>query len=321
MIGVRKNVRKAQSVDLDFIKLHGAGNDFVFIEDFSCDIELRPDQVAWLCDRHFGIGADGIILVRSPENPSCAAYMHYINSDGSLAEMCGNGVRCFAKFLVDRGYVSAESGQLVAETRAGERRISFETDDFGKLTQATVDMGIPEFSPSAIPTLLEANAETESGTSYVREASLESPWGWFSFTCVSMGNPHAVCFLDDMDGLPDELFSDSRDKSLETFDIERAGAFFEASPVFPERANIEFAVVGSHALTMRVFERGCGETLACGTGACATHVAAALTGRAGRSNELVLRGGTLSIEWCADGHVLMTGPARESFSGTIHLPA
>lgn len=307
-------------MDLDFVKLHGAGNDFIFIDDFSREIELTTDQVSWLCDRHFGIGADGVILVRPSSKPGCAAYMHYINSDGSLAEMCGNGVRCFAKYLVDRGYVQADAGNFIAETLAGERPISFEVDGRNKLVSATVDMGKPKLDPATVPTVLEANAKFVDGTPFVREAPLDSPWGAFSFTCVSMGNPHAICFIEDMERLPDELFTDPRDKSLVTFDIDRVGAFYEAHPAFPERANIEFAVAGPKKIDMRVYERGCGETLACGTGACATGVAAALTERSGRTNDVHLRGGTLGIEWLDNDHVLMTGPAEESFEGTVRLP-
>lgn len=308
-------------MELEFAKLHGLGNDFVVVDDLSNEIELTEAQVAWICDRHFGIGADGVILVRPSADPSCAAYMHYINSDGTLAQMCGNGVRCFSKFLVDRGFVQASSGRFVAGTLAGPKPIRFEVDGCGMMESATVDMGAPVLDPAQVPVSAEASAESAQGAPYVRDLPLASPWGTFRFTCVSMGNPHAVCFLGDFAALPDELFADPADKRLATLDLDRIGAFYEAHASFPEKANIEFACVGDGGIAMRVYERGCGETLACGTGACAVNVAAALTGRAGRENDVALRGGTLHIAWDDNGHVLMTGPAAESFQGTVTVPA
>lgn len=304
---------------LDFVKLHGLGNDFVFIDDFSLDVELSPNQVRYLCDRNFGIGADGVILVRPSQNPECVAYMHYINSDGSLSEMCGNGVRCFAKYLVDRAYVSSSVDNFLVDTLAGPRRIAFMTDGKGKLVEATVDMGEPVFAPDKIPTTLLTNAETSQGFPFVCEQPVSSPWGDFSFTCVSMGNPHAVCFIEEFSKLSDELFCDPQ-KNLSNLNLNLIGAFYETASVFPEKANIEFAVVEEQGITMRVFERGCGETLACGTGACATSVAASVTGRASLENEVFLRGGTLKIAWNEGNRVMMTGPATEVFSGTIKLP-
>ena len=169
---------------LEFTKFHGIGNDFIFVDDLSQEIDLRPEQVAFLCDRHKGIGADGVILVRPSTNPDCTAYMHYINSDGSLAQMCGNGVRCFAKYLVDRGYVKQNEGSFLADTLSGPKSISFTVDEDSRLDFATVDMGRPILSPEAIPTKLEANAESVEGLAFVKEAALDSPWGRFSFTCV-----------------------------------------------------------------------------------------------------------------------------------------
>ena len=304
-------------MELDFAKLHGLGNDFVIIDDRERTIELAAEQVVRLCDRHFGIGADGVILVRPSEDPACAAYMHYINADGTLAQMCGNGVRCFAKYLVDRELVAPDARELVADTLSGPKPIGFEVDGKGKLVCATVDMGRPVLDPAAVPVRAEANAESEQGMPYVRELPLESPWGVFSFTCVSMGNPHAVCFVEDWEALADELFADPSDKRLATLDLDRIGAFFEAHEAFPEKANIEFVTVGAGGLAMRVYERGCGETLACGTGACAVQVAALLTGHAGCENDVDLRGGTLHIAWGDDGRVRMTGPATESFNGKV----
>ena len=305
-------------MELSFTKLNGAGNDFVFVDDLSNEIELTTSQVSWLCDRHFGIGADGVILVRPSERPECAAYMHYINSDGTLAQMCGNGVRCFAKFLVDRGYVQASDGSFVADTLAGPKPINFAVDDEGKMTQATVDMGHPILEPSEVPVNAKANATSPAGAAYAREIEIDSPWGSFAFTCVSMGNPHAITFINDFNTLPKDLFA-SEERSLATLDLEKIGTFYESNPVFPEKANIEFAHIGNKGIEMRVYERGCGETLACGTGACATCVAAALTERTGRENDLILRGGMLHILWTEDYQVMMTGPAAEAFEGTVVL--
>ena len=306
-------------MELDFVKLHGLGNDFIFVDDFSRDIELTKEQVALLCNRHFGIGADGVILVRPSERSECAAYMHYINSDGTLAQMCGNGVRCFAKYLVDRGFVQASDGQFVADTLAGPKPISFEVDENEKMTRATVDMGHPILEPAEVPVAAPANAESAQGVAFAKDVAIDSPWGPFAFTCVSMGNPHAICFIDDFNTVNDELFTDASNKCLETLDLNKIGAFYESHEMFPEKTNVEFAQVRSGAIAMRVFERGCGETLACGTGACATNVAAALTSRAGRENDIVLRGGTLHIVWDDDNHVMMTGPAVEAFQGTVEI--
>ncbi|MEG2368331.1 MAG: diaminopimelate epimerase [Raoultibacter sp.] len=306
-------------MELDFVKLHGLGNDFIMIDDFSREIELTQRQVVSMCDRHFGIGADGIILVQPSNDPECVAYMHYINSDGTLSQMCGNGVRCFAKYLVDRGFVSASDTHFVADTLAGRRTISFSVDSLDHLNEASVDMGHPILDPEKIPVAAEANAQSVQNRPFIREIPLDSPWGTFLFTCVSMGNPHAVCFLDDLSTLPDTLFFDGAEKSLAHFRLEEVGAFFEAHAIFPEKANIEFAHVGPHGIEMRVFERGCGETLACGTGACATLVAAVLTDRSNTMSTVSLRGGHLLISWDEKDHVHMTGPAVESFTGTYIL--
>ena len=288
---------------LEFTKLNGAGNDFIFIEDLDDRIELNAEQVSALCDRHFGIGADGVIVVKPARDPANAGFMHYVNSDGTLAQMCGNGVRCFAKYLVDHGIVEPNTPLFNVETRAGVKTISYSTDGEGKLVQATVDMGQPTLNPAQVPTTLAFNSMSDFGEAFVKDAEIDSPFGPYAFTCVSMGNPHAVTFLDDCDAI----------------DVDRVGAYFGSCDVFPEGANIEFATVGADSIRMRVHERGCGETLACGTGACATNVAAYLTGRAGNVNDLVLRGGTLHIEYSPGGTVMMTGPAAESFSGVVAI--
>lgn len=286
---------------LEFEKLQGAGNDFIFIGDMADEVHLEPQQVRSLCDRHFGIGADGVIVVKPSQLEGCAGFMHYINSDGTLAQMCGNGVRCFAKYLVDHGLAPA-TGPLAVETRAGVKTISYTTDSQGKLVTATVDMGAPVLRPDEVPALLAPNAEFD-GQPFIADAPIPSPFGEFAFTCVSMGNPHAVTFVDD----------------CEAIDIDAVGAYYESCESFPEKANIEFATVGPRGIAMRVYERGCGETLACGTGACATEVAAYLTGRCGPQNDVLLRGGTLHISYEPGGSVFMTGPADAVYSGSIVL--
>lgn len=305
-------------MELNFTKLHGLGNDFVFIDDFNESIELTAEQVAFLCDRHFGIGGDGVVLVRPSKRPECAGYMHYINSDGTLAEMCGNGVRCFTKFLVDHGYVDPNAGSYIADTKRGPLPISFELNDQGLMSLASVDTDEPILDPEKVPANLPAEGCAPNGSAFIKEASVESPWGNFEFTCVSMVNPHAVCFLDDIEELPADWFL-SDEKTLDTFDLNRIGAFFESNKVFPAKTNVEFIVPAEDGLHMRVYERGCGETLACGTGACASLVAAVLTGRSERTNKVHLRGGTLNITWQDNNHVLMTGPATQAFTGTIEI--
>lgn len=283
----------------EFAKLDGAGNDFVMIEDMADKIAFTPAQVEAICDRHFGIGGDGVIVVKPSPRAECAAYMDYYNSDGTKAQMCGNGVRCFAKFLVDRGIVDAAAGSFVADTLAGPRPIEFACDEQGKLVQATVDMGEPILVPEEVPTTLAANHESGAAV----EAQVTAGERSYAFTCVSMGNPHAITFIDDVAG----------------FDIEHIGPGFECADAFPEKANIEFAHVDGDDIEMRVWERGCGETMACGTGSCATLVAANLTGRCGRKARVHLLGGVLSIDWGGDNHVYMTGPASENFTGSFDV--
>ncbi|MGI6217514.1 MAG: diaminopimelate epimerase [Coriobacteriales bacterium] len=293
----------------DFVKIHGAGNDFVFIEDMRDSLSFSQDQIAFICDRHFGVGADGLILVKPAKDDANDAFMDYYNSDGTKAQMCGNGVRCFAKYLVDNGLVDSSSGSLDAETRAGVKHIEYKLDGERRLVLARVDMGLPILEGPKVPTTLPVNSD-----GMVILAPLDTPFGHFDCTCVSMGNPHCVIFMPDS-----SYFTDPG-----SFDIRGVGPYLECHDVFPEKCNIEFVHVdgmdGDWAqIHMRVWERGDGETLACGTGACAAGVAAYLTGQAGRKAHVHLLGGTLDIEWREDGHVMMTGPAVESFRGTIEF--
>ena len=301
----------------EFAKLNGAGNDFVVIGDFADRLHLDPGQVARICDRHFGVGADGVIVVKPSPRPECAAYMDYYNSDGTKAQMCGNGVRCFAKFLVDRSHVSAAAGSFCADTLAGSKPITFTLDEKKTLATACVDMGAPILEPAQVPTTLPGTPLAPQFSSIsdtaVLECTLEGLAGagaqaasQLKFTCVSMGNPHAIAFLDDASVLDDAF-------------VASVGAAVECAQAFPEKTNVEFAYLDGDELVMRVWERGCGETLACGTGCCATAVAAHLTGRTGRHVRVRVLGGTIDVDWRDDMHVYMTGPAQESFAGVLDI--
>ena len=285
---------------LDFVKMHGLGNDFVVIEDLSEDLDLTPDAVAWFCDRHFGIGADGLILIRPATRPDADFYMLYYNGDGSIAEMCGNGIRCFAKYLVDHGLIAADQDTLAVETLGGLKSITVTRAYDQTLYFATVDMGEPVLRPADIPTNMRCGGNDDM----VIACPLETDLGVFDVTPISMGNPHCVLWVDDVDSAP----------------VYELGSTIENHPMFPARTNVEFAqMVSENVIRIRVWERGCGETLACGTGACAAAVVASLTLRAGRETTVELPGGELEIRWAENGHVFMTGPAEEVFSGTISI--
>jgi diaminopimelate epimerase len=262
---------------VEFVKAHGSGNDFVVVEDLADRYRITPELVRAVCDRHFGIGADGLIRIA----PGIAApyFMDYRNADGSLAEMCGNGVRVVGKYLGDRGYVGST---LDLETRAGVKHLELHADDRGGVDRVTVDMG---------PPVLEE-----------QDRKLEVDGRVVTATCVSMGNPHAVLFVDDVDAAP----------------VRTLGPALGRHPAFPQGTNVEFVqVVGDGVVRQRTWERGVGETLACGSGACAVAVAAQARGLAGRPLRVELRGGNLELDWTPGGGVRMTGPAREVAHGTI----
>jgi len=275
---------------MDFSKLHGTANDFVYV-DARRGLPGDPAALATrLCDRHRGIGADGLILLLPSETADCR--MRIYNSDGSTAEMCGNGIRGFAKFVLDGGLM--RDNPLRVETDAGVKTVSAELDG-GRVRRVAVDMGAPEWSGRRIP--VDADGE-------IVERPLEVAGRTWSVTCLSMGNPHCVVFVDDVASLA----------------VPEIGPRFEHHPFFPKRVNTEFIRVASPTrLEMRVWERGAGETMACGTGACAAALAAARTGRAERRCTVALPGGELEIEWRADDHVVMTGDAVEVFRGRIEV--
>jgi diaminopimelate epimerase len=272
-----------------FTKMHGAGNDYIYVD---CITQPTPRNLAALSraisDRHFGVGSDGLILICKSEKAD--ARMRMFNADGSEGEMCGNGIRCVAKYLHDHGLVRKQV--LTVETGRGVLELTLEVRG-GSVQQVRVDMAEPILSADRIPTTLSGNPPTRVALSIAGNV--------LEVTCVSMGNPHCVTFVD---SLTDEL-------------VLGLGPRIENHPAFPRRTNAGFVRVNSPTdVTVRVWERGSGETLACGTGACAVAVAGILTGRTERSITAHLRGGDLRLQWSEkDNHVYMTGPAVEVFSG------
>lgn len=271
--------------------MHGAGNDFIVIDGAKDNIpeEYLPNVARHACDRNFGIGADGLILVLPSRTANFR--MRIINSDGSEAEMCGNGVRVFAKYAFDRKMHS--DPVMTIETLGGIKTLKLDSTG-GKVRTARVDMGEPKLLRSEIP-MKGANTNVISEPLKVAGKKLE-------ITCVSMGNPHCVTFVDNVDSYP----------------IEKIGPEVENHPNFPQRTNTEFVeVISPKEIRMRVWERGAGETLACGTGSCASVVAGVLTDKTTRKVTVHLRGGDLLIEWLGDNHIYMTGPAEEIFEGKV----
>ena len=276
---------------LQFTKMHGLGNDYVYMDAINQKIENRSELAKFVSDRHFGIGSDGLILICPSEKADFR--MQMFNQDGSEAEMCGNGIRCVGKFVYDKGLTKKET--ITVETLAGIKTLVM-TAKNGKIETARVDMGEPILEPEKIPVISNENP--------VKNLKLEAEDKKFIFTCVSMGNPHAVTFIKE---------------DVNKFDICKYGAKLEVNKAFPKKANIEFInVIDDKTLKMRVWERGAGETLACGTGACAVTVSAILNGYTKRAVTVHLLGGDLKIEWNKnDNHVYMTGPATTVFEGKI----
>ncbi len=286
-------------MELSFVKMQGLGNDFIAIDDRAETLDLSPEAVEWFCDRNFGIGADGLMLVRPATLPEADFAWWFRNADGSIAEMCGNGIRCFAKFVVDRGLVPADQSTVLVETAIGVLSIDVTRAADGTLSLATVDMGEPILSPELIPSTLVACGDRADS---VVSCPLITAEGTVHVTLVSMGNPHCVTFVDDVEDAP----------------VHTLGPVVETDDSFPNKTNVEFVeVVDRGRVRLRVWERGVGETLACGTGACATVVASVLNGHVDREVVVELPGGELSIRWADDNHVFMTGPAEEVFSGTL----
>ena len=272
---------------MKFTKLHGLGNDYVFISGFEEDIKDPSTLARRLSDRHTGIGGDGLILIRPSDRADVRMEMY--NADGSRARMCGNGIRCVAKYAVEHGL--AGGPQLSIDTDDGIKSVVCEVAN-GAVQSVRVDMGRPSLSPSALPSNLQADR--------IVDYSLRLGAGEYLVTCVSMGNPHAVVFVAD----------------LEAVELDVLGPKFEHAREFPDRINTHFVRVDAPSrVTMITWERGSGATRACGTGACAVCVAGAVTNRTQRAVTAALPGGELQIEWAHDDHVFMTGPAVEVFTG------
>ena len=276
---------------IKFTKMHGLGNDYVYIDAINQKIENESSLAKFVSNRHFGIGSDGLILICKSEVADFK--MRIFNSDGSEAEMCGNGIRCVGKFVYDKGLTNKTTVKI--ETLAGIKTLILNTKD-GKVETARVDMGEPILETEKIPVI-----STEEP---VKNLELEAENKKFKFTCVSMGNPHAITIVE----------------NTKEFDVERYGKVLEVDKAFPKKANIEFVqIIDKENIKMRVWERGAGETLACGTGACATAVACNLNGLTDRKVNIELLGGTLNIEWNeTDNHVYMIGPAVTVFDGELY---
>ncbi|MBR5248781.1 MAG: diaminopimelate epimerase [Lachnospiraceae bacterium] len=283
---------------MKFTKMQGCGNDYVYINGFteSLDQERKPEIVRRLSDRHFGVGGDGAIFI----NPSDEAdfEMEMYNADGTRSEMCGNGIRCVAKFVYDKGLTDKTRISVIS---AGQIKYLDLTVEDGEVSKVRVNMGSPILKPELVPVLLDVATVGDK----VVDAPLLVNGQEYRMTCVSMGNPHAVIFTDHVAEL----------------DLEAIGPFFEKHACFPNRTNTEFVeVLDRNTVFMRVWERGTGETLACGTGCCATAVAAVLNGLTDTEVTVKLLGGELLIEWDREANlVYMTGPAVTVFEGEIKL--
>ncbi|MCQ2466297.1 MAG: diaminopimelate epimerase [Clostridia bacterium] len=280
----------------EFVKMHGCGNDYVYIDAFKYDIPNPSELAIRVSDRHFGIGSDGLILVA----PSDVAdgKMIMFNLDGSEGKMCGNGVRCVGKFLHDEIGGAFKKDELSIETKSGIKYLKMTTNEAGEAVAARVDMGKAILKPSDIPVKLDGDMIVS------RELVVQGVT--YKITCVSMGNPHCVIFTD---------------TPVEELELDKIGPYFEHNEIFPEGVNTEFVnVIDSRTLRMRVWERGSGETWACGTGTCATVVAACLNGICKKGEDVLvhLNGGDLVINY-TDETVLMTGPATRVFDGFIEI--
>lgn len=274
-----------------FTKMHGAGNDYIYVNTMAYPLENPEKQAVRWSALHTGIGSDGLVLIGSSEKADFS--MRIFNADGSEARMCGNASRCIGKYLFDYGLTSKT--KIMLDTLSGIKVLNLHLAD-GKVNSVTVDMGIPADEPADYG---------GKGAKPMKEQPIEVDGERYAGTTVSMGNPHLVIFVND----------------IEDVDLPVIGPKLENHPLFPERINVEFAqILGEGKIRMRVWERGSGITQACGTGACATAVAAFLTGRAGRDSTVIMDGGSLNIRWdIATRHVLMTGEATKVFDGEIEL--
>lgn len=286
---------------MHFTKMHGTGNDYIYVDGTKEKIENPAEVSRKISDRHFGIGSDGLIIIQPSKKADYEMEMY--NADGSRGEMCGNGIRCVAKYVYDHGMVSSK--HIAIDTLAGVKYVDVTTGEDGKVATVRVDMGEPILTPADIPA--DLTKQREFSKDRIVNEEMQLPDGTkFHGTAVSMGNPHDVIFLEE---------------DVRKLDLRRIGPSFENLNVFPERVNTEFInVLDRQNLRMRVWERGSGETLACGTGACATGVAAVLNGHTDRTVTVHLLGGDLLIEWDEKtNHVFLTGAAATVFEGDINL--
>ncbi len=277
---------------MKFTKMHGCGNDYVYVNCFEETVDDRPALARLVSDRHFGVGGDGLICICPSDKADFAMDMY--NADGSCAQMCGNGIRCVAKYVYERGMT--DKTVIDVETGAGVKTLWLNVEN-GVVESVRVCMGQPEFKAEKIPVLTD-------GESFINQPMEVGGMQW-NVTAVSVGNPHAVVFVDNVDWL----------------DLPTIGPLFENCPLFPERINTEFVqVIDRTTLKMRVWERGSGETLACGTGSTAALAAAVVNGKCEPYAKLLLRGGELNIEWNRDENLIyMTGPAVTVFDGKLLL--
>ena len=278
---------------MKFTKMQGAGNDYVYVNCFVEQIEDPAAVAVKVSNRNFGIGSDGLILIMPSE--AADVKMRMFNSDGSESEMCGNGIRCVAKYAFDHGIVAKK--EISAETGAGILTLQLVTGADGKVEKVRVNMGPPRLTRAEIPMLGNAGEQVVAQPLNILHSS-------FDITCASMGNPHCVIFVDD----------------VESFQVEKYGPLIENHELFPRRTNVEFVQVLSRTeVRQRTWERGAGETLACGTGSSAVTAACVLNGLTEKKILNHLSGGDLEMEWGADGNIYMTGPAVEVFSGEIEI--
>ncbi len=307
---------------LHFTKMEGCGNDYIYINGFAEKIpeESKAELVRTLSREHFGIGGDGVIFINPSERADFEMEMY--NKDGSRGKMCGNGIRCVGKYVYDHGMTDGRC-DITIESFGEIKRLEMTCRD-GKMLQARVNMGQPILEAVRIPVV---PAEGKDPTDRVIDEPITAAGRTYRMTCVSMGNPHDVIFLDDHAellkacGLLDEDGRTIPDGDIRNLDLAHIGPFLEHHERFPERTNTEFIqVVDRGHIRMRVWERGSGETLACGTGSCAAAVACVLNGRTDRQVEVELPGGHLLIEWDeTSGDIYMTGPAKSVFDGTIEV--
>ena len=285
-----------------FTKMQGIGNDFIVIDDRESLIHLSKEQVIELCDRRFGIGADGVMLIRPATHPDADYSWWFVNNDGSVPEMCGNGSRCFARYVYEHGLLPDGATSFVLETLCGLKKIDIVTHSDGTFKAARVNMGTAVSLASAIPTTLENNAEGQAtGLALTATNGAE-----LIVSCVNIGNPHTILFTDENQNI-------TGDENFFTL-----GPAIESDPHFPQKTNVEFIEpLDSSTIRMRVWERGCGETLACGTGACASAFASYLTGRTGDDVTVHLKGGDLRVEIAQNHEIFMTGEAENVFEGTF----